>query len=389
MQRDDPLQEGERIMTICNACRYCEGYCAVFPAMEKRLSFTSGDLNYLANLCHNCGECYNACQYAPPHEFAVNVPRTLAEIRNTSYAEYGWPGPLARAFARNGLGTALLVAALLSAAMVAASMILGGELWSAQPGGDFYALVPHNVMVSMFGSVSLFVLFAFVMGFVRFWRHGGESMADLLRGRAWREALRDSLTLRYLHGGGAGCNQPDRERSTLRRWFHHLTMYGFLLCFAATSVATVYHYGFGWVAPYGYFSVPNILGTVGGVGLVIGPAGLLWILYVRDAATTDPSARGASAAFIVLLLLISVSGLALMALRSTQWMGVLLIVHLAVVMALFITMPYGKFVHGLYRGVALLRYALEEARGEQGPTTRTVPKPQTGHTARAGTRDSG
>ena len=30
------LEEAERQLTICNACRYCEGYCAVFPAMEMR-----------------------------------------------------------------------------------------------------------------------------------------------------------------------------------------------------------------------------------------------------------------------------------------------------------------------------------------------------------------
>ncbi len=78
-------------MTICNSCRYCEGYCAVFPAMEKRLVFTPADLNYLANLCHNCGECFYACQYAPPHEFAVNVPVVLAQIRVKSYAKYTAP----------------------------------------------------------------------------------------------------------------------------------------------------------------------------------------------------------------------------------------------------------------------------------------------------------
>ena len=56
MPHDEPLfQEGERILTICNACRYCEGFCAVFPAMEKRQEFLRADLNYLANLCHNCG----------------------------------------------------------------------------------------------------------------------------------------------------------------------------------------------------------------------------------------------------------------------------------------------------------------------------------------------
>ena len=70
----DPAASGEvrRIMQICNACRYCEGFCAVFPAMERRRLFTDGDVSYLANLCHNCGACYHACQYAPPHKFETN-----------------------------------------------------------------------------------------------------------------------------------------------------------------------------------------------------------------------------------------------------------------------------------------------------------------------------
>ena len=40
-------------------------------------------------------------------------------------------------------------------------------------------------------------------------------------------------------------------------------------------------------------------------------------------------------------------------------MGPLLALHLGVVFALFMTMPYGKFVHGIYRFVALVRYARE------------------------------
>ena len=47
------LEEADRLMTVCNSCRYCEGLCAVFPAMEMRRSFSDGDLNYLANLCHS------------------------------------------------------------------------------------------------------------------------------------------------------------------------------------------------------------------------------------------------------------------------------------------------------------------------------------------------
>src|SRR6202163_680855 len=100
MLSDDLIGEGRHVMTVCNACRYCEAYCAVFPAMEDRKTFAKGDLAYLANLCHNCGECLYACQYAPPHEFGINVPRTLAEIRLASYEESCWPNVMSRAFTR-------------------------------------------------------------------------------------------------------------------------------------------------------------------------------------------------------------------------------------------------------------------------------------------------
>ena len=117
------MQEGARIMTICNACRYCEGYCPVFPAMERRAVFTPADLDQLANLCHNCGECYYACPYTPPHEYALNVPRTLAQIRVSSYEHYAWPGAFARAYQRNGLAVALLVAAALTAGLLGGTYI--------------------------------------------------------------------------------------------------------------------------------------------------------------------------------------------------------------------------------------------------------------------------
>jgi citrate/tricarballylate utilization protein len=43
-------------------------------------------------------------------------------------------------------------------------------------------------------------------------------------------------------------------------------------------------------------------------------------------------------------------------------MGALLAVHLGAVMALFLTLPYGKFAHGFYRTAALLKWAIEKRR---------------------------
>src|SRR6202035_450594 len=111
------LEEADRLMTVCNSCRYCEGLCAVFPAMEMRRSFSDGDLNYLANLCHSCGACYTDCQFSPPHEFNVNVPKTLAIARAESYADYASPQPFSGVVARNrhdiGVIAALSVAAFI------------------------------------------------------------------------------------------------------------------------------------------------------------------------------------------------------------------------------------------------------------------------------------
>ena len=111
MPSAERLKEAGRQLVICNACRYCEGFCAVFPAMERRRSFAPADLTYLANLCFDCRACFYACQYAPPHEFAVNVPKIFAELRTETYREYGWPRLLSGLY-RNGLAGALVPSAV-------------------------------------------------------------------------------------------------------------------------------------------------------------------------------------------------------------------------------------------------------------------------------------
>jgi citrate/tricarballylate utilization protein len=352
-----PESEADRMLQICNACRYCEGFCAVFPAMTRRIEFTPSAVNYLANLCHNCGACLHACQYAPPHEFAVNIPQVMAQVRKDTYIKYAWPKSFGGLYKSNGVAVSLAVSLSLAFFLLLSSAV-NDSLLAGPSNGNFYAIFSHNTLALMFGAVFGFSLLAIIIGLVQFWR--GIS-AGTISAAAAAEATHDALTLKYLGGGhGEGCNNEDDAFTLWRKRFHHFTFYGFMLCFAATSVATLYHYLLDLHAPYALNSLPVILGTLGGIGLLIGPAGLLYLNLRRNSAHGDATQKPMDRAFILLLFLISASGLLLLAYRDTLAMASLLAIHLGFVMGFFLTMPYGKFAHGFYRTAALLKNAIEK-----------------------------
>lgn len=354
----DTAPEVRRSLEICNACRYCEGYCAVFPAMELRREFSDADLGYMASLCHNCAGCFHSCQYAPPHEFGVNLPQAFAELRVETYERYAWPRPLAGLFHRNGLVVSLVTALALGFVLVAAMAL---QDWDVLVGthrgeGAFYAVIPHNVMVAVGGLTFVYALIALAIGSFRFWRDSGGGGASFA---AIAGAFHDAATTRYLGGGGDGCNDVDDRFSTARRHSHLATMWGFILCFAATCVGTVYDYGLGWVAPYSWYSLPVLLGTVGGIMLTAGTFGLFAIKLRADRAPVAVARLGMDYGFLALLFFTATTGLALLAFRHTAGMGFLLAIHLGFVLALFLTLPYGKFVHAPFRLLALVRARAE------------------------------
>lgn len=358
-----PEAEVERQLQICNACRYCEGFCAVFPAMTRRLEFGKADAHYLANLCHNCGACLHACQYAPPHQFVVNVPQAMAKVRVQTYSDYAWPPALGALYKRNGLMLSLALAAGLVLFLML-SVALKGSLFLAPPQGSFDAIFPHNLLVSLFAPVFLFAVLALGLGVRRFWRDvtPGTGVA----GAAVAEAVHDVLRLKYLGGGhGEGCNNEDDSWTLWRRRFHQATFYGFMLCFAATSVATLYHYLWGWAAPYDLPSLPKLLGVAGGISLLVGTAGLFRLNLRRHPQHGDAAQKPMDRGFIALLFFTSLSGLSLWLGRSTAALPTLLAVHLGVVMALFVTLPYGKFAHGIFRSAALLKWAIEKRQPDR------------------------
>lgn len=366
---DADAAEVARVMQICNACRYCEGFCAVFPAMTRRLEFNEADTHYLANLCHNCGSCLYACQYAPPHEFAVNVPQAMAKLRKRTYQDYAWPRAFGNLYERAGLAVAFALSGGLALFLVLA-VAMSGSLMHGSLNGNFYAIFPHNFLAALFGVVFLFAIAALTVGVSRFWREVSptkdanaveiEAVA-MVRTPAVAEAVHDVARLKYLGGGhGEGCNEDDDAFTPWRRRFHQLTFYGSLLCFAATCVATLYHYPLGLHAPYAFTSAPVLLGTFGGIGLIVGPLGLLYLNLQRDKMRSDVTQHAMDRGFIALLVLVSITGFALLLFRNTGTMALWLAIHLGVVMALFLTLPYGKFAHGIFRAAALLKFSIEK-----------------------------
>ncbi|KUF11083.1 tricarballylate utilization 4Fe-4S protein TcuB [Pseudoponticoccus marisrubri] len=346
----DLIAEARRQAEICNACRYCEGYCSVFPALHAERAFSDGDITQLANLCHNCRGCYYACQYTAPHEFDLNLPRALAEVRQDSWKALAWPRGFAALFDRAGVAIA--------AGLVLGFAVLFALAQAVRPtGGEgFYAYMSHGLMVAIFTPAFLLPLAALAVSLRGYWRTvegGALRLSDIAA------ACRSAGRMKNLDGGhGDGCNFEDEDRFThARRHFHQATLYGFLLCFASTSSGTILHYGFGLEAPYAWYSLPKLLGVPGGILLCLGTGGLAWLKTKADPDLGARAAWGGEMAFVLLLFAVGASGLILYAATGLAAVGWLLPLHLGTVLTLFLLTPYSKMAHGFYRMAALTRDA--------------------------------
>lgn len=349
-------EDAQKSCIICNSCRYCEGLCAVFPAMEKKREFSLQDIDYLANLCHQCSECFYDCQYAPPHEFNVSIPAQFAAVRQQSYKKYSFPNFLGKAFDKNAFITSIILLIALFVGFVLASDFSFED--SLDAGGNFYMIIPYAYMVSTFVIVGGLVFIALCAGIFNF------AKSIELKGinyEAIKQSLKDVFNLKYLGGHkGEGCTYPNESRSNIRRYFHHLTAYGFLFCFIATTLGAIYQDFLGISAPYDFTQLPKIFGTIGGVMLCIGTLGLLILKLISDEKIVDKESVSMDYAFIIMLFLASFSGLILMLFKDSALLALVLYFHLSCVLAFFVMMPYSKFVHIFYRFVALLKYNAEE-----------------------------
>jgi citrate/tricarballylate utilization protein len=363
MQGDELTNEAERVLRICTACMYCDGLCAVFPAIAGKHEFLLSDLDYLANLCHNCRGCWNACQYAPPHEFAINLPQTLAEVRQRSYADYAVPAALGAGFRHNALVVAAIVGGLTALVLIVTLLLVPANvLFAAHRGpGSFYQVMPWPLMAGAAAAALIWAVVSIAISAATFWRAIKPRATTAATLRALGPALSDIVTLRNLGGGGPGCNDVDERLSQQRRSFHHIMVAGFAGTVISTMLAALYQNIFALAAPYPLDSLPVLAGSIGGATMLIGIGGLLWLEARADRAPSAAAEVRLNVVFLILLAVVVVSGFAVLALRDIAAMGVTLLLHLGIVIGTFAVLPVSKAVHGLYRALALLRSAIERA----------------------------
>ncbi len=359
------MAEAQRQLTVCNACRYCEGYCATFRAIECRPTLADGDIALIANICHDCRGCYQACMFTPPHEFAINIPALLSQVRVQTYRRYTWPERFAPVFGRTAMTASIAGAiGLVIMAAIALATGAGPRILAADAElGSFYRIVPFFGMVIPATLLAVYALLSFTASAMHFARDAGIPFVAVIDPRAMLTVAREAVTLRWMSGGGDGCYYPEKERtSETRRVLHALIVLGFLAAFASTTSAAVMEEILGLIPPYAIVSVPVILGAAGGVAMIVGATGLLRLKARASRGLISREMFRMDAAFLVVFDLVSITGMLLLVLRDSPLMPALLLLHFATLAALYATIPYGKFAHVVYRLLALFQNRRELAR---------------------------
>ena len=255
------------------------------------------------------------------------------------------------------------------AAIVVVTVVF--ELVSSTPGlfeithgsGSLYRTVSHVAIAVPALLLTAFGLAVALVGFRLYVREAGSGPKARLTAAILTRAVAETVTLRWLDGGGGDCYYPDPEApSAERRIAHHLLVVGLLLAFAATISAAFAEYVLGRDPPYGLFSVPVILGTVGGVAVVFASVGLLIGNRVRPRALASAASERGDTALLTSLLLVAITGIVLLIVqKASGQLRIVLLVHLGAVAGLYLFAPYGKLMHAVYRFAAIVVDVRERA----------------------------
>jgi quinone-modifying oxidoreductase subunit QmoC len=352
----------------CYQCATCSSVCELAPAnapfprrqilwaqwgMEDRLMGDAGPW-----LCHQCNDCSVRC----PRE--VNPGDIMASVRAMVVEKMATPAFLGRLVGNAKKTWPLLVLGplvywlvLLGATGIHIPLV--DDALAATDGRFHYEhFVPHTLIYITYFSATFFVLLTMFSSGSRYWKMLG---ANSERKGSLIGALIPAFIDIGLHKKFATCDRGVFKR----RWGHFLVMWGFVGAAITSGFAVVYLYRetvfFSWLNLGYSYPVPithwvKWLGNISAVALVLGGL-LLWL----NRRSTDDKLVGVTTAFdrffLWVVLTVIATGVITEVFRFIAVPPILAcavyVIHLAIVLTLFLTLPYSKFAHILYRTLAM------------------------------------
>lgn len=97
LNKEEFLEESERIYDVCHTCRRCVSLCESFPTLFDLIdesetfeldSVDNKNFQKVVDECYMCDLCYQTkCPYVPPHPWAIDFPHLMLRGKAISYQE--------------------------------------------------------------------------------------------------------------------------------------------------------------------------------------------------------------------------------------------------------------------------------------------------------------
>jgi quinone-modifying oxidoreductase subunit QmoC len=378
--RDAFVRRGGENAARCYQCATCSSVCELAPEdapfpRRQVLWAQWGLIDRLATdagpwLCHQCNDCNVRC----PRDVAPGD--IMASVRSMVIEHLAFPSFLGQLVANARTTWPLLVLGPLVFWLVLLGATTGIHIPGVDPNlsaleGRFHYehVVPHSLIYIVYFSATAWVVLAFWVSGRRFWTALG---AGREREGSFLAKLVPSLVEIAAHTRFATCDRGIPKR----RWGHFLLMWGFVGAAVTSGFAVVYLYKdylpFSLIMPADAPAYPvpidhwvKWLGNISAVALVLGGV----LLFVNRLAKDDKLV-GATNAFdrFFLWLVLAVIGTGVLT-EAFRFIAVppvvaslVYLVHLAVVLSLFLTLPDSKFAHIVYRTLAMAHQKMVHPR---------------------------
>ncbi len=354
-------RRGGETAARCYQCATCSSVCGLAPEdapfpRRPMLWAQWGLADRLAAhpavwLCHQCNDCTQRCpRDARPGD-------VLQTVRALVIERLAFPSFLGRLVARTATTWPILAGA--PVLFWVGLLVATGHL-AVPPGtlayGDF---VPHWLIYAVFFPVAGWAGYASWTSGRRFWALLGNGSP---RSGAFLQHLLPVVTEIATHKRFASC-----EAGRPRRLGHFLLLWGFVGAAVTSGLLVVALYGFQTELPLPQDHPFKILGNISAALLVVG-GGLLVKNRLRDAEQTGAS-TAFDAFFLTLVATVIATGVLAEAGRLALPARVacaVYVVHLGAVLSLFLTFPYSKFAHLLYRTLALVHVRMTTPPSPEG-----------------------